>query len=268
MKSIQTKFLILILTCVLLCAGVIGGAGIITTWRVSETDSARNMNLMCEARAGELDALLCNIEQSVGTLAVYALEQLESVDRLKSDSDYMEDYTSRLESVAVNSANNTEGALAVYVRFNPDFSPPTSGLFWSKTEQSGIFQQLTPTDFSSYSPSDVEHVGWYYIPVKNGSATWMTPYLNQNINKTMISYVIPLYKSNETVGVVGMDIDFSVIEKLVGDITVYQTGYGFLADASGNVMYHEQLPMGTQMANTDSSLVPVTHELENGTSGM
>ena len=118
-----------------------------------------------------------------------------------------------LENVAVNAASNTEGALAVYVRYNPDFTPPTSGLFWSKTALNGSFQQLVPTDFSNYNPMDVERVGWYYIPVKTGKPTWMSPYLNQNINVRMISYVIPLYKNNATVGVVGMDIDFASLQK-------------------------------------------------------
>ena len=69
------------------------------------------------------------IQQSVKTLAVYSIEQLESVECLKTDSEYINAYTQKLETVAVNAASNTEGALAVYVRFNPEFTPPTSGLF-------------------------------------------------------------------------------------------------------------------------------------------
>ena len=29
----------------------------------------------------------------------------------------------------------------------------------------GTIEPLTPTDFSQYDPNDLEHVGWYYIPV-------------------------------------------------------------------------------------------------------
>ena len=168
MKSIQTKFIALILGCVLLSSVVIGGAGILNAQRVVDADSAKIMNILCEQKASELDALLSRIEQSVKTLSLYTLDQLESVERLKTDADYIAAYTRELESVSVNAAGNTEGAMAVYVRFNPEFTPPTSGLLWSKTERSGAFQQLTPTDFSGYSPSDVEHVGWYYIPFFTG----------------------------------------------------------------------------------------------------
>ncbi len=267
MRSIQTKFIALILGCVLLCSLVIGGAGIYNAQQMADTDSAQIMNLQCSDKAREMNALLSRIEQSVKTLAVYASGHLESAERLKSDPDYLESYTRQVEPVAVNAAANTEGAMAVYVRYNPEFTPPTSGLFWSKTSLDGSFRQLTPTDFSGYSPEDTEHVGWYYIPVKNGKPTWMAPYLNENINVKMISYVIPLYMDNETVGVVGMDIDFAVLEELVDSTRLYQNGYAFLVDDAGNVVCHKELAMGTSMAKTDASLQPVAEELENGTSG-
>ena len=47
MKSIQTKFITLILGCVLLSSLVIGGAGIMNANQVVDKDSAYIMNLMC-----------------------------------------------------------------------------------------------------------------------------------------------------------------------------------------------------------------------------
>ncbi len=267
MRSIQTKFLTLILSCVLLSSVVIGGAGVRIAHTVVDRDSAQIMNLLCGEKACELDGLFSRIEQSVKTLALYTSEQLESLDRLKTDPAYMDAYTEQITSVAVNAADNTEGALAVYVRYNPEFAPPTSGLFWSRTTRNGSFQELTPTDFSTYSPSDTEHVGWYYVPVNNGAATWMEPYFNQNIGVEMVSYVIPLYRDNETVGVVGMDIDFSIIEDVVNGTRVYDSGYAFLVDGQGMVVSHREIPMGTPMGNADESLIPVVRELENGTTG-
>lgn len=267
MKSIQTKFICLILSCVLVCSFVIGSAGVLTAKQVLEDDSAEIMNLMCTEKGSEINALLSRIQQSVCTLATYSLDQLDSLAQLKSDPAYMAAYTAKLEEVAVNAADNTEGALAVYVRFNPEFAPPTSGLFWSKTSLNGKFQRLIPTDFSSYSPTDVEHVGWYYIPVKTGKPVWMDPYVNKNIDVQMISYVIPLYRDNEVIGVVGMDIDFSIITEQIRLIKAYQTGYAYLLNQEGIVMYHNQVPMGTALASADSSLIPVVRELEIGTSG-
>lgn len=266
MKSIQSKFIILILSCVLLSCTVVGGAGILNAQRVIDDDSAKIMNLLCSEKTGELNELFSCIEQSVKTVAVYTAEQLDGTDCLK-DSDYLNSYIADLETVAVNAAANTEGALAVYVRFNPELAPPTAGLFWSKALNGSHFQKQTPTDFSRYSPSDDEHVGWYYIPVNNGRATWMAPYMNRNLGVQMISYVIPIIRDNKTVGIVGMDIDYGVVERVVKDTRVYENGYAFLADENGNIMYHREYALGTPMNTLDGSLFPVVSALRNKSSG-
>lgn len=267
MKSIQTKFVMLILGCIFCAVMISGGVGLLTAKRVVEEDSAKIMNLICAENTQKLNAMLSRIEQSVHTLAVYAVSNLESVERLKTDPAYMQQYTKLLTNVAVNAASNTEGAMAVYVRFNPEFMPPTSGLFWSKTTLEGSFRPLTPTDFSRFNPQDNEHVGWYYIPIKNGKATWLSPYLNKNINVQMISFVIPLYMDNQTVGVVGMDIDFRILTDIVEDIKIYKSGYAFLTDNIGTILYHKELPIGISLAEADSEMRLVAEEMQNGSSG-
>lgn len=265
MKSIQTKFLLLILTCVILCSSMIGSAGIHIAKGVVDANSAQIMNLTCQWKAGELDALLSRIEQSVNTVVVFALEQLGDSAAQLSDEAYREDYVRRLEAVAINAANNTEGAIAVYVRFNPALTTSTAGFFWGKTKTSSCFERLPITDLAQYSPSETEYVGWYYIPLENGEPTWMEPYQNQNIDVHMISYVVPIYSSDgQVLGVVGMDIDFTVIQQLVDDAAVYQSGYAFLVSGAGEVLDHPTLSMGTQLGSVNDSLSLVVQELENG----
>lgn len=266
MKSIQTKFLVLILCCVLLCSGIIGWAGVMRAQDVIDRESAKSMNLLCSEQAGELNGLLSRIEQSVETLYYYADGQMTDVERLKNDEQYLTQYTDKLESVAVNSAENTEGAIAVYVRYNPDEFPPTSGTFWSRNARKGVYREMTPTDLSMYQKDDVEHVGWYYEPVKNEKATWMQPYVNQNLEVKMISYVIPLMEADEIIGVVGMDIDFDVISKHVEGLTCYDTGYAVLVDEQGRIAYHQSLPSEVSMKEVDPTLMPVARALEAGSS--
>lgn len=261
MKSIQTKFILLIFGCVLLSAAVIGGAGILSAERVIDEDSGRIMNLMCDERAQEIDALLLRIEQSVDTLAEYSAGQITDLTRFHDDANYVEEVTEQIRAVALNAANNTEGALAVYVRFSPDLAPSTAGLFWSRTDRSGSFTELTPTDISRYSAEDVEHVGWYYQPIENGKPLWMMPYQNKNIGVQMISYVIPLYRDGVAIGVVGMDIDFQVIEHIVKDIRIYDTGYAFLVDDDAHILSHKSAPRGSLMSDLEQGLQPTADQM-------
>ena len=96
-------------------------------------------------------------------------------------------------SDVVKFGEHTDGAICVYVRYNPDFTEPTSGIFLTRNSTDEEFTSSVPTDFTMYDKTDVEHVGWYYVPVENGAPLWMDPYLNGNVNVYMISYVVPLY---------------------------------------------------------------------------
>lgn len=114
-----------------------------------------------------------------------------------------------------------------------------------------------------YDPSDVEHVGWYYIPVQNGKETWMEPYLNSNIGVYMISYVIPIEVDGESIGIIGMDIDFSEFTDTIDSLSIFDSGYGFLVNESGKVMYHKDLEIGSNLADADSGLQSVVDALGN-----
>lgn len=188
------------------------------------------------------------------TLSEVAMSNFD-YDSFRQSKDYADTYTETVQQAVLDFANHTNGAVTAYLRYNPNYSNPTSGVFAQRQSVDSDLQCLTPTDFSMYDESDVEHVGWYYLPVQAKKAIWMSPYMNENINIYMISYVVPLFAEDGTsIGIVGMDIDFSQITDLVDKTKVYQSGYAFLTDASAAVMYHKNADEGTKLSDLDSSL--------------
>lgn len=188
------------------------------------------------------------------TLSEVAMSNFD-YDSFRQSKDYADTYTETVQQAVLDFANHANGAVTVYLRYNPNYSNPTSGVFAQRQSVDSELQCLTPTDFSMYDESDVEHVGWYYLPVQAKEAIWMSPYMNENINIYMISYVVPLFAEDGTsIGIVGMDIDFSQITDLVDETKVYQSGYAFLTDASAAVMYHKNADEGTKLSDLDSSL--------------
>ena len=75
----------------------------------------------------------------------------------------------------------------------------------------------------------------------------MDPYLNENINVYMISYVVPIFIDDTSVGIVGMDVDFSEIQNLVSETKVYETGYAYLLNADGMILSHKDYETGTSL---------------------
>lgn len=203
----------------------------------------------CSGTTEKINAYLSRIELSVDNLSDIALSEIDDFSKFKTDSSYVEEYTRNFEQTLIASSTNTDGAICAYLRFNPDFTEPTSGLFLTRNNTSEAFQSVTPTDFSIYDKSDIAHVGWYYTPVNNGGPTWMDPYLNENVGIYMISYVVPLFIDGTNVGIVGMDIDFTMIQDLSETAATYDTYMPIIASSGGTVLYCREIDYGTALAD-------------------
>lgn len=253
MKSIKARVLAAVIVCTLLTSLICGGVSIINSRKTVYQDSQKEMQYACTNQAELLNAQMSRVEQSVNTAYNVALQQLTDVQAFKTDKAYVDAFNVIMDQMLYEIGGNTEGALTAYIRYNPEFTEPDSGVFWSRSSDAENFEALVPTDFSMYSPDDLEHVGWYYIPVKNGKPTWMDPYLNSNINVYMVSYVIPIVIDGESIGIIGMDIAFDKFTSTVENATVFETGSAFLADANGNIAYHKTIEAGTAVSQVDES---------------
>lgn len=253
MKSIKARVLATVIVCTLLTSLICGGVSIINSRKTVYQDSQKEMQYACTNQADALNAQMSRVEQSVNTAYNVALQQLTDVQAFKTDKAYVDAFNVIMEQMLYEIGGNTEGALTAYIRYNPEFTEPDSGVFWSRGSDAENFEALVPTDFSMYSPDDLEHVGWYYIPVKNGKPTWMDPYLNSNINVYMVSYVIPIVVEGESIGIIGMDIAFDKFTTTVDHATVFETGSAFLVDAHGNIAYHKEIEAGTPVTQAEAS---------------
>lgn len=245
MRSIKTRIILTVVICSLLSAGICGGISIINSGKSEYEDSKQEMQYFCENQGAQMEAQLERVEQSVNTAYSIVLQQLDDVEAFKSNKAYVDEFTGIMEQMLFEIGGNTEGALTAYIRYNPDFTEPDSGVFLTRDSDEDEFTSVTPTDFSMYDPSDLEHVGWYYIPVQHGAPIWMDPYLNSNINVYMVSYVIPITIDGESIGIIGMDIDFSKFTQVVENASLFESGYAFLANGEGNIVYHKTLEAGT-----------------------
>ena len=265
MKTIQRRIITLLVCCTFFVVLVVELVGLGVMNRALKKDSTQIMQLMCAEQAGELNEYLHSVEQSVNTMHQVAMDGLHA---LKEQGDFqlgeavlggfdenqlrtegLETYIAEVEAVARTLADNTEGAIAVYYRFNPELFTPTAGFFSVKINDTG-YEEIPTTDLSLYEKNDKEHVFWYYEPVNAGEAVWLNPYPNDNIGVEMISYVAPVFFDGHTIGVVGMDIDIVSWREKVADITLYDSGFAVLLDGEGNVVYHPKYPDGAASADT------------------
>lgn len=259
MKSIRMKITLAIVFCSLISAVIISLTSISNSRNLSNTDAEKELSLSCANAGKEINALISRVEQSVDTLSDIALSQLD-FSRFKNNDTYVSKYTENLLNDFYKFSEHTDGSICSYIRYNPDFTEPTSGIFLTRTDTQSEFDSVTPTDFSMYDKDDLAHVGWYYIPVANNAPLWMDPYLNENINVYMISYVVPLYVNGTSVGILGMDIDFGRITSLADEVTAFESGYSFIVSSSGTVLHHKEIPTGTDLSEYNNGELSVVKD--------
>lgn len=91
---------------------------------------------------------------------------------------------------------------------------------------------------------------------------WMNPYMNQNIGAYIVSYVVPIFIDGTSVGIVGMDVNFTKIQEEVAAMQVYDTGYAYLVNDSNEIMYHKDYETGTKLEEVNSDAVAILSDPE------
>lgn len=252
-KSIQNKIILLILIGILFSSLTIGGLGIASFRKELDKSVISTMNLTCQEKAEELNNVLGRIEQSTEVLAVLATNHIENYADLK-DETYRNTYIQNMCLAAYDIVINTKGSIGIYLRLNPEIAGPTEGFYWLESNASGKVELEENTNITQYEKDDIENVGWYYGPVNAGKAIWMDPYENQNTNRRIVSYAMPIYKESQLIGVVGMDIDWTYITGMVDEIQVYETGYAFLTDEDFDIAYSQEFAPGTKLTGFSDEL--------------
>ena len=246
MKSIRNKFVLLMTGCILICSFAISAIGIFGIDNISNENSETIMKLQASTSAQSLEKLFSSVELAMNTCNDYAVSRFDSIEKFRNEPDTLERYNDSVGQLIKNVLSNTDAAISGYIRYNPDLKLSSDGVFWVKDSNGKKIVAHQPTAIKAYDKDDAEHVAWYYEPLKAGKPVWINPYINKNLNDiNMISYVIPLFdKSGTAVAIIGMDIDMSRITAMVDEIKLYDTGYAFLCDSKGDIVYHNRYPGG------------------------
>lgn len=247
MKLLQKKILILVISSILISSFLVIVIAFSNYNRIIERNSKQIIQLMCSEKRQTIDEKLLNIEQSVNTIYQFSIGQISEVNNLWQDEGMFLEHISRMRALMKTTAKYTDGAVSVYYYLNPEINGEKQGV-WIVQDESGNFIDNEMTDISKYSKEDIEHVGWYYIPIANEKETWINPYYNRNMDEEIISYVIPIIIDGEIIGVVGMDISTTLLYEHTKTVEVFDTGYAFLMDSEGEFVYHPEMK--------DSSIIP------------
>lgn len=194
----------------------------------------------CENQAYALNNRIQLVKQAVQSFYEVTENFRPDVNSFRNPK-VVDDFSDKVLEYAIAMANNTTGAASVYYRFNPDItSSGLSGFFYTKNSNTGSFEKCKPTNIYDYEPSDMENVGWYYVPIWAGKPVWSEPYYTSSVDTQMISYGIPVYDGTYLVGVMGMDMNFDMLKDVAEDINVYESNGAVLCNMDTREIYYNK----------------------------
>ncbi|MDE7300465.1 MAG: hypothetical protein K2N94_16845, partial [Lachnospiraceae bacterium] len=123
MKSIRSKIVVSIIFCALLSSLTVGILSIHSSRNMSNDSAEQRLALTCKNQSSEINAVISRIQQSVDTLSSVTMSQLD-FEKFKSSSEYVAEFTDELMDVFFRFGENTDGAICVELRYDPEVPEP------------------------------------------------------------------------------------------------------------------------------------------------
>ena len=235
MRSFRTKLTILTVCVVIFAVGIVSATSVLFIRNNEHRKSDQLLLLLCETGEKNLDFYFNSVQKSVERVASFAEADIEGTSdkELERHMEHVGEYFDEM-------AHKTNGVLTYYYRIDPEVSKKVKGFWYTDLEGEGFVEHKV-TDITLYDTKDTTKLVWFTVPKFKGEPIWLSPYITDNLNKRVISYNIPIYYRGDFIGVIGIEIDYTIMAEQVDSIKLYSNGYAFLSDAEGNIFYHPHI---------------------------
>ncbi len=262
MRSIQTKIVALIMSCVVLVTVTFGFFVYINTNRLLKDKAQEHMLMSCEINSDKLNEAVTQIRSSVNTLASYALFNLTNVQVLQNNS-WRDRYLRNLRNTSIDRFQYMDGVVGVYARFDIAVTQTADacGFYYTRAGGEDTFTEQSLTDIELYDPADTAAVGWWFEPQLAGESVWVDAYTNVRTGQQVSSYVVPLYFDDTFLGVIGIDMAVSYLGEVAQAIALFDTGFATILSDDGSVVYHPEYVFGTPLSAVEPSFRGVLEKI-------
>ena len=209
--------------------------GVVVIKDIGNKATDRILLLLCETGEKNLDAYFKSVEQSVKMVTAYVEADLDGLD-----ADRLGRHLTRARDIFKKLSHETNGIVTYYYRIDPSVSESEKGFWYVNLDGKG-FEEHEVTDITQYDTENTSALVWFTVPKATGRPVWLPPYITDNLDVRVISYNEPIYYDGTFVGVVGIEIDYSTMADVVDSITLFDSGYAFINDKEGTIVYHPKM---------------------------
>lgn len=258
MHSIRTKLTLVTVSAIIIALGIATAIGVVSIRKLGRDDADQMLHLTATTGAMNLESYFESVEHSTETVAALVQDSFEGM----SFSD-LGGQVERARNLFRSIAYNTNGVLTYYFRIDPEISKDVKG-FWYVYQEGAGFVEHEVTDITEFDTNDTSSLVWFTVPKATGQGVWLPPYYTENLGARVISYNMPVFWNDKFIGVIGIEIDYSILSKSVENIKIFESGYAFIIDEDSNVIYHpyidsEKLDLMTTALNESDQFIGSNH---------
>ena len=206
-----------------------------------------------KARLTLVVILIVVVAMIASTAVIVSTSGTKLTDELKSELQINADkYANSIDSwIEMEKGLNAAGAAAFaalpdasydrnhiqsLVTTEADGHPELLNLYYGMEDKQHIQMDPNAVPPEGYDPTAR---GWYKAAKAAGGTIVTDPYMDVLIGGMCITIATPVYRNGQLAGVLGADFTLDYISNVMAGIPYDKGEYGFLVDASGNYIMHE-----------------------------
>jgi diguanylate cyclase (GGDEF)-like protein len=234
-NSLTTKTVLLIVGIILICG--ISLIGLTARELIGSYEHQINIQQSNELAAikFEFEKNVSTIESDVELLRFYIME---TYDEKKVSNKGFQEILKRYFSEYLQ--NDTAATYSIYAYFEPSSESDICDVWITNQEGSFIRHEMIP--YERYVNQD--NMSWYYDVKSVEESLWVLPYRNR-YNEYITSYVAPLIKEDEVVGIIGMYLDVYSVRNKLAPLNIDRNKYYWVVNNQNEIIYHPILTEGT-----------------------
>lgn len=248
MRKISTAIITAITACVLIVSILVGCINGVLSYKTLGKEAEDKMSAMSNQYANQMNLHYRGIQEIVSGMtsyfeSSYDYSQFNKVDYNNAFMDGMYKYISVIQSTITDM-----DVLRLYAYVNPT----NVGTLCTAISEKGERVNINPEEeYKSWSLRNNNNKwNFYNETLKNNKATWLDPYMDEELGQEVISYTQPVYVNKKVVGVVGLIISFEDFKQLVTLIKPYENGYAFLIDSYQRYIVHNTYTKENKLKDT------------------
>lgn len=173
------------------------------------------------------------VDYSMQTIDQLSIRIEESAIKIEESLSVMSTTEDIQNLLGENNHEATEGVLRVLKDYKETYQEIENVYIGTTNKEMYLYPQVElPNDYDPTSRP------WYKDALNKEGFVWSEPYYDAMTGKAIISLSIPVYNNDELIGVLSADIDLNSIVRGVKEVSFGNTGYAFITDQNGHMIYH------------------------------